>query len=193
MSDRRADAPIDPQFLTRWSPRAFSEVPMTEAQVKSLLEAARWAPSASNLQPVRYAWGLRGDAGFQTILDGLVASNQSWAKAAAALFVVASKPFVEKDGERQANPWSAFDAGAGWMSLALQAQAMGLVAHAMGGVEAERLAESLRLPEGYVIHVAVAVGTQGPAEMLTERQQAREFPSLRRRVAEIAGHGVIPE
>ncbi len=186
---RRPDFPVDPQFVTRWSPRAFAATPMHEADVMQLLEAARWAPSASNHQPARFAWGLRGDAAFAAIHGGLLGFNKVWTEKAAALVVVASKPVVEKDGAESKNVWHAFDAGSAWMSMALQAQGMGLVAHAMGGFEAEVLAPALHLPDGYVIHAVVAFGTQGDASDLPEKLQAREHPSGRRPVAELAGHG----
>lgn len=192
MSPRHPDHAIDPQFVSRWSPRSFAETEMTEAQVLQLLEAARWAPSASNHQPARFAWGLRGDAAFAAIHAGLMGFNTAWAGRAAALIVVASKPFVEKDGAQTANAWHAFDAGAAWMSLALQAQTMGLVAHAMGGFEADKLAPALGLPAGHVIQVVVAVGTQGAVADLPEKLQPRETPSPRRPVAEVAGHGRFP-
>ena len=192
MTTRFPDHSVDAQFPSRWSPRSFAADALSEAQVMSLLEAARWAPSASNHQPVRYAWGLRGDAGFAAIFDGLMGFNTVWAGKAAALIVVASKPFVEKDGTRATNVWHAFDAGAAWMSLALQAQAMGLVAHAMGGFEAEKLAPALGLPEGHVIHAVVAVGKQGDVAALPEKLQPREAPSPRRPVTEVAGHGTFP-
>lgn len=192
MTQRQADHPIDPQFLTRWSPRSFADEAMGEAQVLQLLEAARWAPSASNLQPARFAWGLRGDAAFAAILGGLVPFNQGWAKDAAALIVVASKPHSEKDGVALPNVWHGFDAGAAWMSLALQAQRMGLVAHAMGGFEAALLAPALGLPEGYALHAVVAVGRQGPANALPEGLRSREMPSGRLALAQVAGHGRVP-
>lgn len=192
MSPRQPDHPVDPQFPARWSPRAFDATAMTEAEVMRLLEAARWAPSASNLQPARFGWGVRGDAAFAAILAALVPFNREWAQAAAALIVVASKPHSEKRGEQVANVWHGFDAGAAWMSIALQAQAMGLVAHAMGGFEAGPLAAALRLPEGYALHAVVAVGTQGPVESLPETLRAREMPSGRKPLSEVAGHGVVP-
>jgi nitroreductase len=192
MTPRHADHPIDPAFVSRWSPRAFAADSLTEREVLRLLEAARWAPSASNLQPARFAWGLRGDAAFASILSGLVPFNQDWAKAAAALIVVASKPFSEKNGAEVPNVWHAFDAGAAWMSLALQAQSMGLVAHAMGGFDAAILAPAVGLPEGYVLQAVVAVGVQGAADSLTETLRTREVPSSRKAVSAVAGHGVVP-
>jgi nitroreductase len=192
MTARQADHPIDPQFLSRWSPRAFSDAAMQETEMLRLLEAARWAPSASNLQPARFAWGLRGDAAFAGILAALVPFNQEWAKAAAGLVVVASRPYSEKNGAEVANVWHGFDAGAAWMSIALQAQSMGLIAHAMGGFDGPALAAAVRLPAGYALHAVVAVGVQGLAESLPEGLRAREMPNGRRRLAEVAAHGTVP-
>lgn len=193
MTARHADFPVDPQFVSRWSPRAFAPTPMTEAQVMSLLEAARWAPSASNHQPARFAWGLRGDAAFAAIHGGLMGFNTVWAGKAAALVVVASKPVVEKDGEAAENVWHAFDAGAAWMSMALQAQAMGLVAHAMGGFDAEALAQAVALPAGHTIHATIAIGPQGDPATLPEALQARETPNGREPLDKIAHRGSFAE
>ncbi|MBP6738082.1 MAG: nitroreductase family protein, partial [Rhodobacteraceae bacterium] len=135
-SPRIPDHPVDPQFLGRWSPRAFTAETMGEETLLTLLEAARWAPSAVNVQPWRFAWGLRGDSGFEAIANTLVPFN-GWAKQAAALVVVASKTTrTASDRSEAANPSHAFDAGAAWMSLALQAHLAGWAAHGMGGFDA---------------------------------------------------------
>ncbi len=177
---RQPDYPVAAQFLSRWSPRSFSDRTMTEAEVLTLLEAARWAPSASNNQPARFVWGLRGDAGFAAILGALVPFNRDWAGRAAALVVVASKDgTVAADGTVAPNRWATFDAGASWMSLALQTHDMGLVAHAMGGFDVAALAGAVSLPEGHTLHAVVAIGQQGPVEHLPEGLQAREAPSQR--------------
>lgn len=189
MPIRRADHPVDAMFLERHSPRAFTDAPLSEAEVLTLLEAARWAPSGSNLQPWRFAWGLRGDAGFALIADTLVPSNRVWAEKAAALFVVASKAVVERDGVTHPHPSHAFDAGAAWMSLALQAHLLGLKAHAMGGFDKDKAAKTLNLPEGHVVHAVVAVGHMGTPDLLPEGLRPREVPSLRKPLAEIAQRG----
>lgn len=186
---RSADHPIHAQFTDRFSPRGFTAKTLTEADLLPLLEAARWAPSASNNQPWRFAYGLRGDAAFGKIAEALVPFNRSWAEKAAALVVVASKSTVEKDGKENPNPWHAFDAGTAWGYLALQAHHAGLVAHAMGGFEADVLAKNLKLPEGYVLHAVVAVGEHGDIEKLPDGLQAREVPSDRLPLAKIAAHG----
>ena len=190
MSPRHPDHAIDPQFVSRWSPRSFAETEMTEAQVLQLLEAARWAPSAANVQPWRLVWALRGGPGFQSILDGLVPFNREWAEKAAALIVVASKDrMTGRDGAETENRWAGFDSGAAWMSMALQAAKSGLMAHAMGGFDAAALGGALGLPEGHSLQAVVAVGHLGRPESLSETLRAREVPSPRLALEEIAFHG----
>ena len=186
---RTADHPVAAQFLTRWSPRAFSPATVTQAQVMTLLEAARWAPSANNFQPGRFVWGLRGDTGFDAIAAGLVPFNLGWAGKAAALIVVASKTTVAKDGVEVANAYHGFDAGAAWAQLALQAQASGLIAHAMAGFDHAVLAENLALPDNHALHAVVAVGYQGDAADLPAALQAREHPNDRLPLTQTAWHG----
>lgn len=186
---RHADHAIAAQFLTRWSPRAFADVAMTEVQLMSVLEAGRWAPSASNNQPWRFVWGLRGDVGFAAIADTLVPFNRAWAEKAAALVMVASVDHTEKDGVKVSNRWHAFDAGAAWAQMGLQAQHLGLVAHAMGGFDVEAATKALRVPEGVVLQAVVAIGTKGDVAQLPEGLQTREFPSARHSLAQVAHHG----
>jgi nitroreductase len=190
IADRQPDHPVAAQFPARWSPRSFTNREVSEAEVLSLLEAARWAPSASNHQPWRLVWARRGESGFAAIRDTLSGINPVWAGKAGVLFVMASKDTVaNRDGVEVANRTSGFDTGAAWMSLALQAQAMGLAAHAMGGFDMAKLAEAVALPAGHTLHCVVAVGEQGPAEALPQDLAAREKPSGRKTVFETALHG----
>ena len=186
---RTADHPIAAQFTGRWSPRAFAETALTATELLPLFEAARWAPSASNNQPWRFAYGLRGDTAFAAIAETLVPFNRAWAEKAAALVAVASRKTVAKDGVENPNPWHGFDAGTAWGSLALQAHLNGLAAHAMGGFDAVKLADSLAMPTGYVLHAVLAVGHQGAVDDLPEPLRAREIPSPRLPLEQIVGHG----
>jgi nitroreductase len=187
---RQPDHPVAPQFPARWSPRSFSDREMTEAEVMSLLEAARWAPSATNHQPWRLVWARRGETAFGAIRDALTGNNPVWAGKGAVLVAVASKDTVmNREGAEVANRTAGFDTGAAWMSLALQAQSMGLFAHAMGGFDQDKLSVAIALPEGHTLHCVVAVGEQGSAEALPDDLRAREKPSGRKPVDEIALHG----
>ena len=176
---RQADHPVDAVFLNRHSPRAFTDVAMEPSEMLILLEAARWAPSASNVQPWRFAWGLRGDAGFAAIEAGLMGFNKVWAGQASALVVLASTSVNGLGDAAKPVPTHAFDAGAAWMSLALQARMRGWEAHAMAGIEKAQLAAALALPAHHEIHVVIAIGQQGDMESLPQPLQEREVFSPR--------------
>lgn len=187
---RLADHWIDPQFLTRWSARALRPG-MSEAELLRCLEAARWAPSSSNTQPWRYVAALAGEPGFAAIVAGLVPFNQAWAQHAGALVVACSLTDSAPTPTHPSKPLpgSAFDAGAAWMSLALQAHSMGLVAHAMGGFEREALMASLRIPAGVRIDCVIAIGHPGDAAALPESLREREQPNGRRPLSELLHRG----
>lgn len=187
---RLADHWIDPQFLTRWSARALRPG-LTEAELLRCLEAARWAPSSSNTQPWRYVAALAGEAGFATVLAGLVPANQTWARNAGALVVACSLTASVPTPTHPSKPLpgSAFDAGAAWMSLALQAHAMGLVAHAMGGFERERLMQTLHIPADVRIDCVIAIGHPGDPAQLPEDLRDREQPNGRRPLVELLHRG----
>lgn len=187
---RSPDRPVDPQFTGRWSPRAFGDATIGEEELLALFEAARWAPSASNLQPWRLAWGLRGEPAFAAILATLDAGNRLWAARAAALVAVASKTVrITAKGEAVANPTHAFDAGAAWMSLALQAHLSGWAAHAMGGFDKAAAAAALHLPADCALHAVVAIGRPGDPAGLPETLRAREVPNGRAPVTDWAMRG----
>jgi nitroreductase len=183
---RTSKYPIDKQFLERWSPRAFTQQPVSEAQVLTVLEAARWAPSASNLQPWRFFYGLRGTPEFDALLSLLVPFNEGWAKDAGALIFIAS--VTTFDGERQ-NITHSFDAGSAFMSLSLQAHSLGLIAHGMAGIEYDKAPAVLGLPQNLKLEAAVAIGYQGDASSLPDFLQPRETPSVRLPLSDIVFNG----
>src|SRR5580692_3789066 len=125
---RVADADVDPSFVQRWSPRAFLSEPLDPAAVQSLFEAARWAPSASNLQPWLFVYA-DDDETLALARPILRNGNRRWADRAPLLVFVFARRSNPTTGE--VNRLAAFDTGAAWMSLALQAQKPGLLPHAM--------------------------------------------------------------
>ncbi len=178
--------PILPMFTERWSPRAFADKPVTEEQVLTMIEAARWAPSGSNLQPWRFIYGIKGTQEFDTLLSLLIPFNEGWAKEAGALVFIAS--VTSFDGQRQ-NLTNSFDAGAAWMSLALQAHSMGLITHGMAGIEYEKAPLILELSPLLKIEAAAAIGYQGDPASLAEGLRAREAASDRQPLSDIAFKG----
>lgn len=172
---READHPIDTLFLDRWSPRAFdgSEIPVED--LAAIFEAARWAPSAFNSQPWRFLYARRGDADWQRFLGLLIPWNQGWAHSASVLVYILSDrtPMTDKEGAPKASRTHSFDAGAAWVSLALQATRMGYHAHGMSGIQYELAYAELGVPERYRIEAACVIGRIGDPLILDEKQRAR--------------------
>jgi nitroreductase len=190
-NSRTADYPIDPLFLQRWSPRSFTGMPIPEYELFTMLEAARWAPSAFNSQPWRFIYARRDTEPWPRLLGLLTESNQLWARNAAVLLILVSKTTVPSRGAEQEVPsWShSLDAGAAWCSLALQAQRSGWAAHGMVGFDKERAAKELGVPKGFRVEIAIAIGQRGDKSLLSEALQAREAPNDRTPMRELVGEG----
>jgi len=181
---RNPDAEIDSMFIDRWSPRAFKTVPLTQAQIDSLFEAARWAPSCFNEQPWLFIYAAN-EADRVRFIPALVEKNQVWAENASLLiFLLCRRNFSHNDKENRHAP---FDAGAAWMSVALQARKLGLYAHAMAGFSREKAYEILNVPaEEYDVMAAIAVGYRAEPNNLPEPVAAAEKPSNRKEREEVA-------
>ena len=188
---RTADHDIDPIFLNRWSPRAFTGEAMPDEVLMSLFEAARWAPSAINIQPWRFVYARRGSPEWPPLFDALMEMNQAWVVNASVLAYAISDRFRRKPGsEPSANRSHSFDAGAAWAYLALEARHLGWAAHAMGGFHVDKAHEALGAPEAdYRIEAAIAIGRLAPAETLPEAYRAREVPSGREPVGSFVFEG----
>jgi nitroreductase len=191
---RTAAYPIDPLFLQRWSPRAFTGEAITEPELLTLFEAARWAPSSYNIQPWRFLYARRDTQYWQRFLGLLSEYNQSWAHAASALVVIVSSTQIQREGAQQAmaSPTHSFDAGAAWAMLALQATCSGWQAHGMGGFDRERALRELNVPPDYCAEVAIAIGRAADPSILPKRLQICEFPSHRHDLSELAIEGSFP-
>ncbi|MGC4120384.1 MAG: nitroreductase family protein [Myxococcales bacterium] len=179
---RTSTLPVDPLFLDRWSPRALSPEPISERDVQTLFEAARWAPSASNQQPWMFLFA-DDEAGRARVRSTLAEFNQQWANTAPLLVVLMARKTNDKG---EANDWAGFDSGAAWMSFALQARKLGLYAHAMGGFDEEKVYEVLQVDRTQWAPMAViAVGRHGNPATLPPKLQAREKPNERKPLEEI--------
>ncbi len=189
-SGRVPQAAADPLFVERWSPRAFSPEPVDPATLDAVFEAARWAPSSANEQPWTFVYATRPQDRAR-FAEGLAEMNRLWASTAPVLaYLVVRKKILNGTWAGQPNPTAWFDAGAAWMSLALQAHLSGLSAHAMGGIDREKAAAVLGVPrEEYDVAIAIALGHRGPAEALPPTLAERERPSGRRPLREVAVEG----
>lgn len=184
---RSPEARVASMFVERWSRRAFSPRAIPEETIRSLFEAARWAPSARNLQPWLFIYADEPEslARARPVLSG---SNRRWADKAPLLIFAFARKTHPKSGEPLGS--AAFDTGAAWMSLALQAHMLGLVVHPMGGFDHDAAYEAFGVPrETFGALAAIAVGFPGDVADLPEDLRAREQPSERRPVSAFALRG----
>lgn len=190
-SHRHPSHPVSPLFVNRWSPRAFSGERISEEQLFSLFEAARWAPSANNSQPWRFIYALNGTPEWAPVHGLLNESNQRWAAGASALVVLVSKTTHIRRDAIEPTPLRShsLDAGAAWASLAFQAELNGWRTHAIGGFDRDRARAVLAVPADFHVEVAIAIGRQADAESLPEDLRARETPNQRRPLHEIVSQG----
>lgn len=190
-NNRESEYPIDPMFLDRWSPRAFTGEIIEEAQLLSLLDAAHWAPSSANHQPWRFIYALKGTEHWEKFVALLNEANQEWAVNASALIFVVSRSFTGAAGSTEEKPiyTHSFDAGTACGHLAMQARLSGFYAHGMGGIKHEEIRHAFGIPAGYRVEAGIAVGRLADKSVLSERNQAREFPSHRKPLSEVAFNG----
>ena len=190
---RTADHPVAPIFLDRWSPRAFDGSIIPDADLMTIFEAARWAPSSFNYQPWRLLYAKREDAEWARFLDLLIPFNQSWAHSASVLIYFLSDTQMEfVPGQANPSHSHSFDTGAAWACLALQATMIGYHAHGMVGVDFDRARAELKVPDRYRFEAAAVIGRVGGLETLDEKLRAREVPSDRKPIAEFAYRGAWP-
>ncbi len=175
---------LDEMFLKRWSTRAFSSEPLSESEISTLFEAARWAPSSNNSQPWLFLYATEGPE--RELFNSLLRpGNQTWATKAPLLAFVLSR---RGNNEGRVFRTNQFDAGAAWMSLALQAQKMGLFTHAMGGIEIDDIHEKLDISrDEFDVIAGLAIGrrTEDLSELAEDLQQ-RESPNSRKPLSEVA-------
>ena len=195
VNGRAADYPIEPMFLERWSPRAFTGERLDETDLLTMFEAARWAPSCYNSQPWRFIYALRDTPHWEGFLNLLVPYNQSWASGASALVIVISNSLMRPPGANKEvpSPTHSFDAGTASGYFALQAYKMGWFTHGMAGFDRERAFAELDVPQGYTVEAAYAVGRLGDPAKLPEALQAREYPSARKPLTELVFEGFFRE
>ncbi|MEE9594774.1 MAG: nitroreductase family protein [Candidatus Hydrothermarchaeales archaeon] len=184
---RKTEYNVDPLFPNRWSPRAMSGGEISDEELFTLFEAARWAPSSNNNQPWRFLYAKKNTENWTLFFNFLFDGNKAWAKNAAVLIVMVSKKTFDHS-ERPAITHS-FDTGSAWENLALQGSISGLVVHGMQGFDYEMAREELNVPDNYQVEAMAAVGRLGKKEDLPEHLQEREFPSGRKELSEIAIEG----
>lgn len=183
----QTQVPIHELIARRWSGRAFDPARGIEpTALIALLEAARWAPSCYGDQPWRLVVCDKGadPEGWQAAFDSLSPGNRSWAERAPLLVLVCADTLFNHNG--QPNRHAQYDTGAAAVSLCLQATALGLMAHQMGGFDAASARVAFNVPDQFSLMAMVAVGYPAPMDSLAEdvREHERK-PRARRALGEL--------
>ncbi|PPD17531.1 MAG: nitroreductase [Methylotenera sp.] len=173
---------INETIANRWSGRAYDATkPVSKAQILSLCEAARWAPSCFGDEPWRFVvWDKNSNAdAWQKAFDCLVPGNQEWVKNAPVLLLVCADTLFGHN--QKPNRWAQYDTGAAAENLCLQAADLGLMAHQMGGFNVDAARSTFAIPEQFTLMAMVAIGYAGDANQLSDDLKARELAARKRK------------
>lgn len=184
---RKPNYPINPILLNRWSPRSMTGEELTDDELMTLFEAARWAPSSYNNQPWRFIYAKRNTPEWDTLYNLMIDFNKQWTKNAAAIAVSISRNVFDHNGKPSIT--HSYDTGAAWMSIAIEGTSRGLVVHGMQGFDFEKARKDLSIPDDYTVEAMLAIGKRAPKENLPKEMQEKESPSNRRPLSEIVMNG----
>lgn len=174
---------IDDILKERYSPRVFSDMPISDADLHILLEAGRWAASSNNLQPWRIIWGVKGSETYNRIFNCLDEFNQSWAGNAPVLWLTAIKKTLPNGKE---NFHALHDLGLFMGNVSVQAQKMGIGVHQMAGIKFEEAKKEFELPEDFHVVTGVSIGYYGgDVDLLPEDLRDMERGSTRERMPQV--------
>lgn len=178
MKEAKTEHKVHDLINKRWSPRAFSDKPVSNDDLMCLFDAARWAASSRNEQPWRFFYGHRGTPAFDTILSTLMEGNQEWAKNAAVLIAVTGK--TVHDYKQKPNRTWKYDLGLAVGNLTIQAGAMDIYLHQMGGVHLDKMSDALNIQDNHEAFVAIALGYRGDPDSLSEDNKKSELADRKR-------------
>ena len=168
------DHPIHELIARRWSPYAFADRPVSDDDLRSLFEAARWAASSYNEQPWTFILATKGEPDeFDRLLSCLVEGNQGWAADAPVLALGCTSLRFTRNGKP--NAAAIHDLGLASATLTLEATARGLVVHQMIGILPDKARELYLIPEGVQPVTGLAIGYAADPSTLSEKYRERDL------------------
>ncbi len=174
--------PVIVQLAERWSSRAFADEPIADADLLSLMEAARWSASSYNEQPWRFLIATQDDeATYAKAIDCVMDMNRAWAATAPVLLVTFVKKTLTLNGKP--NPAAQHDLGLAIGSLSAQATHLGINLHQMGGVFHDQIHEAFAVPDDFHAFTIIALGYPGDPSTLTDERLLEAESAARQRHA----------
>ncbi len=183
LKPENGENPVHEIIANRTSKRAFSDKSVSDEDIGSLFEAARWAPSAFNEQPWMFVYVKKSDLeNYNKFLPIINDFNTPWAKEADVLILGLAKKTFAKNGKP--NSFAIHDLGMAQGNMQLQAEALGLNARQMGGIEPLKAKEILGFSDDFEAVSAIAVGYKGEVTTLPEMYQLEETATRNRKSLE---------
>lgn len=150
---------LHPALARRFSPVAFDpHAEVTDAQIDTLLDAARLAPSAGNSQPWAFVVARRGDAVHRRTVCHLAGSSAAWAAGASLLVANLAHVYVEDTTEWEYSEFSRYDLGQAVAHMTIQGLALGLAAHQFRAFDRAAMAREFDVPPHWEVTSMSAFG-----------------------------------
>lgn len=141
---------------------------LAPAELRAILEAARWAPSAGNSQPWGFLVGLRGDDTHRSMVEVLSTANQAWAPAASAIIFTLHQVATDEDHEIAYSDYAMYDLGQAVAHITVQARSMGLQVRQFGGFDHRAATERFAVPPHWAVTTGIALGVPAGEESQDE-------------------------
>jgi nitroreductase len=147
----------------RRSIRFFTNQPVSKEEIKTLIDAARHAPSAGNIQPWEFIIVKEAEIKHKLAVAAL---NQTHVEEAPVVIVVCANPDVSRSGygSRGATLYCVQDTAAATQNILLTAYSMGLGTCWVGAFEEEEIKKALGIPDDMrpVAMIPVGYGKGNP-------------------------------
>ena len=183
VADTSTQGELHPLIAQRRTRRAFSPRPVEPEILRTLLQAARWAPSSMNEQPWSFIVARReNQPEFNQMLGCLMDFNVRWARHAPVLMLAVAKLNFAANGEF--NRHAFYDLGHAMAALTYQAIACGLIVCQMAGFDVQKARSVFSIPADHEPVVAAAIGYQGDSAILPEKLQLKELAPRKRNSVE---------
>jgi len=158
----------------RRSVRAFTDEPISDEEVMKLIDAARWAPSAGNIQPWEFV--VVRDARIKRELS-TAALDQTFIEEAPVVIVVCANEMRSSRGygSRGVNLYCLQDTAAATQNMLLAAHAIGLTTCWIGAFHEEEARKALNIPNGVRPVAIIPVGHSAEKHEAPDRRPLNEM------------------
>lgn len=170
-------------IMKRRSVRKFTDYYVTDAEIKELMEAARWAPSWANTQVWEFIV-VRDREVIKSVTETYSGTNpaRTCSFAASALVVACAKTKISgcKDGAERTKfrEWFMFDLGMAVQNICLRACDLGLGTVVVGSMDHDACAKVLSVPDGSEVVAVLPLGKPVESKPGPQRKDLKDFVYL---------------